>query len=260
MSTQGFWELRLYEMLPRRLPDMHHQFAHEVPPLFERAGVPAPLAYWDCFAGPMTAMLAYILHWPSLDERMAAWGRFYADPQWWKQYEDAHGGQQMLERSHVLVLRASPAWQPASQADTGHAPLHTGLHELRLVNLLPQAATEAHQAFARVDLACVQAHGAQTLGLFDQVAGQHLPRAVALLAWPDLATRDAAWAAHATDAAVQAARASEQRAHGAPLVGSTEAYLLRPTAYGMPQAALHRPRLQSANCSDNTDMRPSLPN
>jgi NIPSNAP len=253
MNTQGFWELRLYEMLPRRLPDMHHQFAHEVPPLFERAGVPAPLAYWDCFAGPMTAMLAYILHWPDLDERMAAWGRFYADPQWWKQYEDAHGGGQMLERSHVLILRASPAWRPA----VAEAPVHTGLHELRMVDLLVHASAAAHDALAQVDLACLTAHGAQVLGLFELVAGQHLPRAVALLAWPDLATRNAAWAAHAGDAAVQAARAHERQTHGTPLTGSAEAYLLRPTAYG---ACRPLYGVQSANCSDSTDMRPSLPN
>ena len=257
MTPQGFWELRLYEMLPRRLPDMHHQFAHEVPPLFERAGVPAPLAYWDCFAGPMTAMLAYLLHWPGLDERMAAWGRFYADPQWWKQYEDAHGGQQMLERSHVLILRASPAWHAAP----GAAPPRMGLHELRMVDLLPQAAAAAHEALARVDLACLSAHGALTLGLFDQVTGQHLPRAVALIAWPDLATRDAAWAAHAADPAVQAARAAERQTHGAPLVGSAEAFLLRPTACGACQPLCSALEFnQSANCSDSTDMRPSLPN
>jgi hypothetical protein len=227
-GAQGLWELRLYEMLPRRLPDMHHQFAREVPPLFERAGVPAPLAYWDCFAGPMTAMLAYILHWPGLDERMAAWGRFYTDPQWWKQYEDAHGGEQMLERSHVLVLRASPAWS----ATPSGAPLHTGLHELRMLDLLPQAAGAAHDALAQVDLPCIEAQGAQVLGVFDQVIGQHLPRAVALLAWPDLATREAAWAAHAVDPAVQAARASERKTHGTALVGSAEAFLLRPAPYG----------------------------
>jgi hypothetical protein len=228
MSTQGFWELRLYEMLPRRLPDMHHQFAREVPPLFERAGIPVPLAYWDCFAGPMTAMLAYLLHWPDLDARMAAWGRFYTDPQWWKQYEDAHGGEQMLERSHVLVLRASPAWTAAPSG----APLHTGLHELRMVDLLPQAAAAAHDALEQVDLPCIEAQGAQVLGVFDQVMGQQLPRAVVLLAWPELATRDAAWAAHAADPSVNAARAAEQQAHGAPLIGSAEAFLLRPAPYG----------------------------
>jgi hypothetical protein len=176
----------------------------------------------------MTSMLAYLLHWPDLDARMAAWGRFYTDPQWWKQYEDAHGGDQMLERSHVLVLRASPAWQQAAPV----SPTPQGLHELRLLDLLPQAATAAHDALAQVDLPCLQTQGAQVLGAFDQVLGQQLPRAVLLLAWPDLATREAAWTAHALDAGVNAARASEQQAHGAPLIGSAEAHLLRPAPYG----------------------------
>lgn len=228
VGAQGFWELRLYEMLPRRLPDMHHQFAREVPPLFERAGVPVPLAYWDCFAGPMTSMLAYLLHWPDLDTRMAAWGRFYTDPQWWKQYEDAHGGEQMLERSHVLVLQASPAWRASAAA----SPAPQGLHELRLLDLPPQAAGAAHAALAQVDVPCIEAHGAQVLGVFDQIVGQQLPRAVLLLAWPDLTTRDAAWAAHALDPGVKAARTVEQQAYGAPLIGGAEAFLLRPAPYG----------------------------
>lgn len=233
-GTSGFWELRLYEMLPRRLPDMHHQFAFEVPPLFARAGVPAPLAFWDCHAGPLTAMLAYLLRWNSLDERMAAWGRFYADPQWWKQYEDAHGGAQMLERSHVLVLKASPAWQPEPAA----ALPAGGLHELRMVDLHPAAAAEGHRAYAAVDLACVRERGARVLELFDLAIGAGLPQAVSLLAWPDAATRDAAWSAHAEDAAVQDARKRERARHGRPLVGDSAAFLLRPTAYGQAHGVL----------------------
>lgn len=235
MSTQTeCWELRLYEMLPRRLPDMHHQFAFEIPPLFARAGVPAPLAFWDCHAGPVSATLVYLLRWSSLDERMAAWGRFYADPQWWKQYEDAHGGAQMLERSHVLVLKASPSWQ----AETAKPLPPGGLHELRMVDLLPGAAAAAHQAYADVDLACVREHGARVLGLFDLAIGTGLPQAVCLLAWPDAAARDAAWSAHIESAAVRDARARERALHGMPLVGASAAFLLRPTAYGAPRGAL----------------------
>ena len=235
MSTPaGFWELRLYEMLPRRLPDMHHQFAYEIPPLFARAGVPAPLAFWECHAGPMTATLAYLLRWSSLDERMAAWGRFYSDPQWWKQYEDAHGGAQMLERSHVLMLKASPAWHP----EIGERLPADGLHELRMVDLHAGEAAAAHQAFAQVDLACVCGHGAQVLGLFDLAIGHGLPQAVSLLVWPDGPTREAAWSAHAEDGAVRDARARERAAHGMPLVGSSAAFLLRPAPYGPPRGAL----------------------
>jgi hypothetical protein len=221
------WELRLYEMLPRRLPDMHHQFACEIPPLFERAGVPAPLAFWDSFAGPSTRMLAYLLRWNSLDERMAAWGRFYADPQWWKQYEDAHGGAQMLEQSHVLILRASPAWRPG----VGPTPAPGGIHELRMLDLLPRAGAAAHEALDRVDLPFLQARGAQVLGLFELAIGEGLPCAVALLAWPGIEARDAAWRAYGEDGGVQAARERERRTHGAPLVGRAQAWLLRLAGY-----------------------------
>lgn len=81
---------------------------------------------------------------------MAAWGHFYSDPQW-KQYEDAHGGEQMLERSHVLIWRDSPAWQSAPLA----LPVNAGVHELCMVDLLPHAVAAAHAAYADVDLAWI---------------------------------------------------------------------------------------------------------
>jgi hypothetical protein len=220
---QGYWELRLYEMLPARLPDMVHQLRVEIPPLFAEAGVPAPLGIWDCFAGPQTGTLVYLLHWETLDQRMEAWGRFYGNPAWWRQYEDAHGGEQMLERSHVFVLRASPAWTPASwPADPA------GMCELRLVELHPSAPQEAHHALAATDLALLGERGARLLGLFETCIGDRLPQAAVLLAWPDAATRDAAVLALARDEAVREARASERRRHGEPLIGATDAYLLRP--------------------------------
>lgn len=223
-GTAGYWELRLYEMLPARLPDMLHQLAVEIPPLFAQAGVPVPLGLWDCFAGPQTDTLVYLLHWDTLDQRMAAWGRFYGNPVWWRQYEDAHGGAQMLERSHVLVLHASPAWTPAA-AGADAAP--AGLHELRMVELHPGAPEEAHRALAATDIAFLAARGARLLGLFDTCVGDRLPQAVALLAWPDAATREAASLALADDPAVRDARAAERRRHGEPLLGATDVYLLR---------------------------------
>lgn len=209
-STAGYWELRLYEMLPRRLPDMLHQLAVEIPPLFAEAGVPAPLGIWHCFAGPQTGLLVYLLRWDTLDQRMAAWSRFYGNPAWWRQYEDAHGGEQMLERSHVLVLRVSPAWSP--QPERADAP--AGLHELRMVELPPEAPAAGHHALARGELALFGRHGARLLGLFDTCIGDHLPQAVALLAWPDAAARDRALAALAQEPGTQAG-------------GATGAYLLR---------------------------------
>lgn len=206
----GYWELRIYEMLPRRLPDMLHQLAVEIPPLFAEAGVPAPLGIWQCFAGPQTGTLVYLLHWDTLDQRMAAWSRFYGNPAWWRQYEDAHGGDQMLERSHVLILQASPAWtaQP-SGADAAPA-----LHELRMVELDPAAPGDAHRALAAGELALFTRHGARLLGLFDTCIGDRLPQAVALLAWPDAPTRDRALAALADEPGLRAS-------------GTTDAYLLR---------------------------------
>jgi hypothetical protein len=167
-------ELRLYEMLPRRMPDMLHQLLVEIPPLFARAGVPAPLGVWECFAGAQTATLVYLLRWESLDQRMAAWGKFYADPQWWKQFEDAHGGEQMLERSHVFVMQPSIAWRDEFALGSGTR------QELHIVDLDAEDEDASRDALLR-QLRGGQTRGLEVCGVFDLVFAPRLPRCVVLL-------------------------------------------------------------------------------
>jgi len=171
MST--LFELRLYEMLPRRMPDMLHQLPVEIPPLFAKAGVPAPLAAWESFAGAQMATLVYLLRWDSLDQRMAAWGEFYSDPRWWKQFEDAHGGEQMLERSHVFIMQTSTDWPEAFALGSARR------QELHLVDLDAQHEDASRDALLQ-RLRSSRARGREVCGVFDLVFAPRLPRCAVL--------------------------------------------------------------------------------
>jgi hypothetical protein len=240
-APQDYYELRLYQCVPGRLPDLHHRMGYELPPLFERHGVPRPLAYWDGHGGLFSPLYAYLLKWPSLDDRFRAFGGFYADPDWIAHRDASNSGEQMIERLDLMILRPSPHW--GKLKTPGEAVPIGGIHELRLQRLSTRNAAEAHRVLGEVDLPDLRARGATILGVFMVWYGWKTPHAVILLAWPDLETREAACQAHDADPQIQAIRKAERVRFGGPLLGSADTHLMRPAPYGIAHSNLaERPR------------------
>jgi hypothetical protein len=231
-----YYELRLYKMIPTRMPDFHDLMGVHVPPLFARNGIARPLGFWESHAGRLAPLFAYIIPWSSLDARMAAWKRFYADPDWVEKLGANYAGQQRVERSDILILRPSPVWARFKDAGAG-GPVE-GVHELTFHDVLNQDPNLAHDALASIDLPFLVARGATVLGVFATWFGSHMNQAVTILAWPDPATMLAAHDAHRADRAVIEARDAERRAHGRPLLRGSDVHVMRPIPYGVPHANL----------------------
>jgi hypothetical protein len=204
-----------------------------VTPLFARAGVARPLAYWEGFAGAFNPLYAYMLRWESLDERFATFERFYTDPDWIAQRAASDAGDNMVDRIDLMILRPSSAWAP-HRSDCAGGPLH----ELRLQRLSTRNSPEAHRVIGEVDLPFMTARGATVLGAFQVWYGAGTPQAVTILAWPEEATRSAAYAAFEADATIAARRAEERQQFGAPLFRTARSTLMRPTSYGRPMPNL----------------------
>lgn len=236
VTIDSYFELRLYRMIPTRMPEFHRLMRDDVPALFAKAGIPAPLATWAGHAGPLAPLYAYILPWRSLDDRMAAWKGFYADPVWQRALAENYAGQQRVERSNVFILRPSPLW-PTVQEETSAKPVG-GIHEIRVMDVLNQDPTLAHAAFVETDLPFLKARGARLLGLFATWFGTRMNQAVAILAWPDGETLAAANMAYHTDPLIREVRDRERRTHGRPLLRGTDVHVVEPAAYGMPRANL----------------------
>jgi hypothetical protein len=236
VSIDEYYELRLYRMIPGRTPDFHRLMGEEVPPLFAKNGIPTPLATWEGHAGPMAPLYGYILPWRSLDDRMAAWRRFYADPEWQSRMAQNYAGQQRVDRSNVFILRPSPVWQGLKEAASAESI--GGVHEIRLLDVWNQDPNLAHSAFAAVDLPFLKARGARLLGLFSTWFGTRMNQAVAILAWPDGNALAEASLAHHGDAEILRSRDAERRLHGRPLVRATDIHIVTPVAYSMPRANL----------------------
>ncbi|MBS3652024.1 NIPSNAP family protein [Pseudaminobacter sp. 19-2017] len=231
LTIDSYYELRLYQMVPGRMPDFHRLMGEDVPPLFARNGIPAPLAFWEGYAGPLSPLYCYILHWRDLDDRMNAWERFYADPEWVAKMGANYGGQQRVERSHVFILRPSPVWERFREA--GSQEPVGGVHELRFHDVLNQDPNLAHQSLADHDLPFLRARGARVLGVFATWFGTRMNQAVTLLAWPDAESCRQASFAHQIDPGLLAVRDEERRRYGRPLLRGTDIHILQPIGYGI---------------------------
>lgn len=235
-TIDSYYELRLYQMLPGRMPEFHDLMSAKVPRLFAKHGIPKPLGFWEGYAGPYAPLYAYMLHWSDLDARLENWKRFYADPEWQAAMKSNYAGQQRLERSNVFVLRPSPIWEAFKEPDNEN-PVG-GMHELRTYDLVNLDPNLAHKSLAEHDLPFFKAHGARILGVFATWFGTRMNQAVTLLAWPDSETYRAANIAHQTDAGLAKVWDDERARYGRPIVRSIDIHAMKPIDYGMPRPNL----------------------
>jgi hypothetical protein len=77
------YELRVYECVPGRLPDLLKRFDTITLKIWERLGI-RQAGFWTTVIGPSNQTLKYLIVWESLAERERKWGAFMADPEWQK--------------------------------------------------------------------------------------------------------------------------------------------------------------------------------
>ena len=79
------FELRTYHAAPGKLEALHARFREHTTAIFKKHGMDV-IAYWvpiDGTTGAATGnTLVYILAYPSLEARRAAWDSFGKDPEW----------------------------------------------------------------------------------------------------------------------------------------------------------------------------------
>ena len=74
-------ELRIYECVPGKLPDLNKRFSTITLKLFEKHGI-RQAGFWTTVIGESSQTLYYMLAWESLAEREKKWAAFGADPEW----------------------------------------------------------------------------------------------------------------------------------------------------------------------------------
>jgi len=75
------YELRVYECVPGRLPDLLKRFDTITLKLWEKHGI-RQAGFWTTVIGESSQTLYYFVTWESLAEREKKWAAFGADPAW----------------------------------------------------------------------------------------------------------------------------------------------------------------------------------
>ena len=73
------YELRIYECVPGRLPDLNKRFDTITLKIWEKHGI-KQAGFWTTLIGKNNQRLYYLLQWESLAEREKKWNAFGADP------------------------------------------------------------------------------------------------------------------------------------------------------------------------------------
>ncbi|HEY5300690.1 MAG TPA: NIPSNAP family protein [Acetobacteraceae bacterium] len=74
-------ELRIYDCVPGRLPDLLKRFDTITLKLWEKHGI-KQAGFWTTLIGKNNQRLYYLLQWESLADREKKWNAFGADPDW----------------------------------------------------------------------------------------------------------------------------------------------------------------------------------
>ena len=75
------YELRIYECVPGRLPDLLKRFDTITLKLWEKHGI-RQAGFWTTVIGESNQTLYYFVVWDSLAEREKKWNAFANDPEW----------------------------------------------------------------------------------------------------------------------------------------------------------------------------------
>ena len=115
-DNQAVFELRLYYPNEGKLDDLLARFRNHTTALFEKHGF-TNVGYWVTKPGQETSFadqlmaensgkeaLLYIVSFPNMEVRNAAWQAFVSDPEWIKVYEESRVNGALVREIHQVYM------------------------------------------------------------------------------------------------------------------------------------------------------------
>jgi hypothetical protein len=102
-TTSDIQELRIYEIMPGRMPAIHDRFANTLIPLCKKHGIEM-IGCWTQDVGTNNHFV-YMVGYPNLGEREKVWPPFYADSDWRNHFAESEKGGPIIRRTHSTVMR-----------------------------------------------------------------------------------------------------------------------------------------------------------
>ena len=104
------YEMRVYRVLPGRMPALLARFEKTTLGLFEKHGI-RQAGFWTTLVGESNQDLTYLLAWDSLADRERKWTAFATDPDWIAARNESERDGQIVEtiRNSLLAPTAFSA-------------------------------------------------------------------------------------------------------------------------------------------------------
>ena len=96
-------ELRIYEAVPGKLPELNKRFETLTLGLWEKHGI-RQAGFWTAEIGTSNELI-YLLEWNDLVEREQKWGAFMADPEWIEKRAQTEANGPLVARIRNSILR-----------------------------------------------------------------------------------------------------------------------------------------------------------
>ena len=100
-------ELRIYDCVPGRLPDLLKRFDTITLKLWEKHGI-KQAGFWTTLIGKNNQRLYYLLQWESLADREKKWNAFGADPDWLSARAKTEANGAIVARVSNEMLQPTP--------------------------------------------------------------------------------------------------------------------------------------------------------
>ena len=186
-------ELRRYTCQSGRMRDMHSRMRDILLPMFKLHGVPRPLAIWETQSPNGDGILTWMLNWPGFDVRAATWAAFRP---FWEAVKKERGEAEFVTRTDLSLIFTWPT-TPLSFAKGGDI-----CEALWVVQPRVGYGAAFRAAFFDTHLPILSAAGATNVIVSDYLLGP-LPQSLALVTWPDPASRTRGMA-HIAERSLQA--------------------------------------------------------
>jgi hypothetical protein len=96
-------ELRIYEAVPGKLPNLNKRFETITLKLWERHGI-RQAGFWTADIGTSNELI-YLLEWEDLAERERKWNAFQTDPEWLEKRAQTEAEGPIVARVRNSILR-----------------------------------------------------------------------------------------------------------------------------------------------------------
>lgn len=100
------YELRIYEAIPGKLPNLNERFQTITLKIWERHGI-KQVGFWTAEIGTSNELI-YMLEWEDLAERDRKWTAFQSDPEWIEKRAQTEANGPIVARLRSSLLRPTP--------------------------------------------------------------------------------------------------------------------------------------------------------